>query len=85
MSSSDTTSLTTDQKIPRIMQTGAEKMVVQGAAGLVVGLAAGIVLSRGGGAGTRKILAGLGAGFGIGAGWTKTSMEIDNFLASGAK
>jgi hypothetical protein len=77
--------MSTDEKIPRIMQTGAEKMLVQGAAGLVVGLAAGIVLSRGGGSGTRRILAGLGAGFGIGAGWTKTSLEIDNFLASGTK
>ena len=74
-----------DQKIPRIIKSGVEKMVVQGTAGLVVGLAAGIVLSRGGGAGTRKILAGLGAGFGIGSGWTKTSIEIDDFLTSGTK
>lgn len=83
--SSDTNSLSSDEKIPRIMQTGAEKMLVQGAAGLVVGLAAGIVLSRGGGANTRKVLAGLGAGLGLGSGWTKTSMEIDEFLASEAK
>lgn len=83
--SSDTNSMSTDEKIPRIMQTGAEKMLVQGAAGLVVGLAAGIVLSRGGGAGTRKILAGLGAGCGVGSAWTKTSMEIDDFFSAGTK
>ncbi len=82
---SDLKTLPSDEKIPRIMQTGAEKILVQGAAGLVIGLSAGIVLSRGGGSGARKILAGLGAGLGIGSGWTKTSMEIDKFLASGAK
>lgn len=85
MSSDSTTSLSSDAKLPRIMQTGAEKMVVQGAAGLAIGLAAGVVLSRGGGSGARKVMAGLGAGFGIGSGWTKTSMEIDEFLASGSK
>jgi len=67
------------------MQTGVEKMVVQGTAGLVIGLAAGIVLARGGASGARKVMAGLGAGFGIGSGWTKCSMEIDEFLASGTK
>lgn len=83
--SSDSKSLPSDEKIPRIMQRGAEKMVVQGIAGLVIGLSAGIVLSRGGSSGARKVLAGLGAGCGIGSGWTKTSMEIDEFLSSGAK
>ena len=69
------------------MQTGAEKMVVQGTIGLLIGFSVGIVLSRGGaGSGaTRKVLAGLGAGCGIGSGWTKTSMEIDDFLSSGSK
>jgi Domain of unknown function (DUF543) len=71
--------------LPRIMQMGAEKMVVQGAVGLAIGFGAGIVLSRGGGSGARKVLAGLGAGFGVGSGWTKTSMEIDEFLATGSK
>ena len=60
-------------------------MVVQGVAGLVMGLAAGIVLSRGGASGARKILAGFGAGCGVGSGWTKTSIEIDEFLASQTK
>jgi Domain of unknown function (DUF543) len=84
-SSSSTASLSSDAKLPRIMQMGAEKMVVQGTIGLLIGFSAGIVLSRGGGSGTRKIMAGLGAGFGIGSGWTKTSMEIDDFLSSGNK
>ena len=80
--SSDSKPLSSDEKIPRIVQIGAEKMVVQGVAGLVMGLAAGIVLSRGGASGARKILAGFGAGCGVGSGWTKTSIEIDEFLAS---
>ena len=83
--SSDSKSLSSDEQVSRLVQIGAEKMVVQGAAGLVMGFAAGIVLSRGGGSGARKILAGFGAGCGIGAGWTKTSIEIDDFLASQAK
>ena len=79
---SDTKPIPSDEQLHKIMRTGAEKMVVQGAAGLVIGLAAGIVLSRGGGTSARKVLAGLGAGAGMGSGWTKTSMQIDNFLAS---
>lgn len=83
MSSSSSAPLSSDEKIPRIMQTGAEKIVVQGAAGLVIGLAAGIVLARGGASGARKIMAGFGTGCGIGSAWTKTSMEIDVFLSAG--
>ena len=85
MSSKNSESLSSDEKIPRIVQIGAEKMVVQGVAGLVMGLAAGIVLSRGGASSARKVLAGFGAGCGVGAGWTKTSIEIDEFLASQSK
>ena len=82
-SSSATTSLSSDAKIPRIMQTGAEKMVVQGTIGLLIGFSAGIVLSRGGaGSGaTRKVLAGLGGGAGLGSAWTRTSMQLEKLLA----
>lgn len=81
----ETEPLSTEEKIPRIMQQGAEKMLVQGAAGLGVGLAAGIVLARGGASGARKVMAGLGAGAGVGSAWTKTSMDIDKFLGSEKK
>lgn len=67
------------------MQTGSEKMLVQGITGLVIGLAAGIVLAKGGATGARKVMAGLGAGAGMGSAWTKCSMEIDEFLESGTK
>lgn len=83
--SSSSSSLSSDEILPRIMQSGAEKMVVQGAVGLAIGFSAGLVLSRGGGSSARKILAGLGTGFGIGSAWTKTSMEIDEFLSTGSK
>lgn len=64
-----------------MIRKGAEKLIVQGTAGFVIGTAVGIVLSRGRSAGARKMLAGFGAGAGLGSGWTQTSMEIDNFLA----
>lgn len=80
-----TKSLPSDQQVPRMMQQGAEKMIVQGTAGFLVGLAAGIVLSRGGASGARRVMAGLGAGIGVGSAWTKTSIEIDEFLASKTK
>ena len=79
--SSESEPLSTDQKIPHMIRKGAEKMLVQGTAGFVIGTAAGIILSRGRSAGARKVLAGLGAGAGMGSGWTQTSMEIDAFLS----
>eukprot|EP00934_Nitzschia_sp_Nitz4_P007262 Nitzschia sp. Nitz4//scaffold1_size375055//95444//95993//NITZ4_000237-RA/size375055-snap-gene-0.241-mRNA-1//-1//CDS//3329540928//7252//frame0 len=78
---SDLQSFASDEQMPRIMQQGAEKMVVQGTAGFLIGLASGIVLARGGAAGARRVMSGLGAGVGIGMAWTKTSIEIDAFLA----
>jgi hypothetical protein len=68
--------------IPQTIQEGFEKMVVQAGAGLVLGGMAGVVLARGGAKGARKVLAGFGAGVGLGSAWTRTSMDIDDLLAS---
>tara|TARA_B110001450_G_C17437137_1_gene406346 strand:+ start:295 stop:564 length:270 start_codon:yes stop_codon:yes gene_type:complete len=72
----------TDQVIPVKIQDGLEKMIAQGAMGFVVGGMAGIILSRGGASGARRVLAGFGTGCGFGAAWTKTSMDIDDFLST---
>ena len=69
--------------IPETMKDGLQKMVVQSAAGLVLGGMAGIVLARGGGGSSaRKVMAGFGAGIGLGSAWTRTSMDIDDLTSS---
>lgn len=50
--------------------------------GFVVGGLMGIVLARTGSAGARKAFAGLGAGIGLGSGWTRTSIDLEEMLAS---
>ena len=89
-SSSSETSSTTPaavvpsyEVIPETMKDGLQKMVVQSAAGLVLGGMAGIVLARGGGGSSaRKVMAGFGAGIGLGSAWTRTSMDIDDLTSS---
>ena len=76
---------TSDQVIPNTIQEGFEKMVIQAGAGLVIGGISGIILARGGAKGARKVLAGFGAGVGLGSAWTRTSMDIDEVLASAKK
>jgi Domain of unknown function (DUF543) len=71
-----------DQVIPQTIQEGFEKMVVQAGAGFVIGGMAGIVLARGGAAGARRVMAGFGAGVGLGSAWTRTSMDIEEILSS---
>mmetsp|Transcript_6469 Transcript_6469/g.7475 ORF Transcript_6469/g.7475 Transcript_6469/m.7475 type:complete len:89 (-) Transcript_6469:47-313(-) len=72
----------TDQVIPETIQDGFEKMIAQGAMGVLLGGMAGIVVARGGGSNARRVLAGFGAGVGLGSAWTRTSMDIDDFLAT---
>jgi len=70
-----------DGAVTATMQRGFETMAVRAAAGLVLGGLAGIVLARSGAAGARKGMAGLGAGIGLGSGWTRTSMNLEEMLA----
>lgn len=70
-----------DQVVTETIREGFEKMVANGATGFVLGGMAGIVLARGGASNARKVLAGFGAGVGIGSTWTRTSMDIDDFTS----
>ena len=63
------------------MQKGFENILIQTGTGLVLGFLAGVVLAhRGGSPGARKVFAGLGAGVGLGSGWTKASMDLEDLL-----
>ena len=65
------------------MQQGLQDIMLQTAGGVVVGGLAGIVLARGGGGtAARKVLAGFGGGVGLGAAWTRTSMNLEELLNS---
>jgi hypothetical protein len=64
------------------MKTGLEKIIIQTTAGLVLGGLMGVVLARTGRSGARKGLAGLGAGIGLGAAWTRTSMDLEEMFAN---
>lgn len=74
--------VSSDQVVPETIREGFEKIVANGAAGLVLGGMAGIVLARGGASNARKVLAGFGAGVGMGSAWTRTSMDIEDFVSS---
>ena len=70
-----------DRKVYLLMQKGFETIIVQTGGGLILGGLAGIVLSRGGrGASARKLLAGMGAGVGLGSAWTRTSIDLEKLL-----
>jgi hypothetical protein len=70
-----------DQVVPETIREGFEKIAANGATGFVLGGMAGVVLARGGASNIRKVLAGFGAGAGMGSAWTRTSMDIDDFMS----
>mmetsp|Transcript_39038 Transcript_39038/g.44524 ORF Transcript_39038/g.44524 Transcript_39038/m.44524 type:complete len:86 (+) Transcript_39038:206-463(+) len=72
--------VSSDVIVSQTMKKGLEEIIISTGTGLVVGGLAGVVLSRGGASGMRKILSGLGGGIGLGASWTKTSMELENIF-----
>lgn len=79
-STSEPAAPSSDRVVNATMQKGFERIVIQTTAGLVLGGLAGIVLARSGSSGLRKGLAGFGAGIGAGAGWTRTSMNLEDLL-----
>jgi hypothetical protein len=62
------------------MSDGLQDIIVSTGAGIVVGALTGIVLARGGASGARRIMTGLGGGVGLGASWTKVSMQLEELL-----
>ena len=77
-----TTTMSTSEQsrtrvISNILKQGSERGVLYVSAGLVIGGLASIVLARGGGGGARRVITAFGTGVGIGAAWTKTSIEIE--------
>lgn len=64
--------------ISNILRQGSERGILYVSAGLVAGGLASIVLARGGGAGgARKAITAFGTGVGIGAAWTRCSIDIE--------
>lgn len=78
-----TTTMSTSEQsrtrvISNILKQGSERGVLYVSAGLVIGGLASIVLARGGGGGgARRVITAFGTGVGIGAAWTKTSIDIE--------
>ena len=69
-----------DEAVGIIMRKGLENIIIHTGTGLLIGSLAGVVLARGGASGTRKVFAGLGGGIGLGAAWTRTSMDLEDLL-----
>lgn len=55
----------------------AEQLPLHVGAGLLIGGIASVVIARGG---ARKAITGFGGGVGLGAAWTKTSMELEEIF-----
>lgn len=68
--------------ISNIVKDGAERGVLYVTLGFVIGGLASVVLARGGGGGSRKIITAFGTGLGMGAAWTKTSIDIEEAVKS---
>ena len=61
-----------------ILKQGSERGIIYTSAGLVLGGLTSIVLARGGGAGgARKAITAFGTGCGLGAAWTRCSIDIE--------
>ena len=69
-----------DEAIPRTIQSGIQNIALSTATGLVAGGLASIVLVRGGGGAGRKAVTLFGGGLGLGSAWTRVSMEIEDIL-----
>ena len=64
--------------ISGMLKQGTGTGIMYTSAGLVLGGLASIVLARGGGSGgARKVITAFGTGIGMGAAWTKCSIDID--------
>ena len=83
MSSSDQktgiSALPSDQVVPATIKEGLERGTWYVGAGLAAGALASIVLARGGGA-SRKVITAFGGGAGMGAAWTRCSMDLEGVL-----
>mmetsp|Transcript_15618 Transcript_15618/g.21362 ORF Transcript_15618/g.21362 Transcript_15618/m.21362 type:complete len:88 (-) Transcript_15618:305-568(-) len=83
MSSHKTSPTTTasDEIIHEKVYEGLTDVAIRGSIGFGVGMLASIVLARGGGgSGARKAITAFGGGVGLGSGWTKCSIEIEELL-----
>jgi hypothetical protein len=69
-------SVPSEHRIPHTLRTGVSTSLTTITFGFVVGGLASVVLVRGGGS-MRKVVAGFGAGCGLGSAWAKTSGEIE--------
>ena len=75
----DISALPSDQVVPATIKEGLERGTWYVGAGLAAGALASIVLARGGGA-SRKVITAFGGGVGMGAAWTRCSMDLEDVL-----
>lgn len=73
--------ISSDKVVDVTIQKGIEEILAKTTVGLVVGGLVGVVLARAGASGARRAWAGLGAGIGLGSGWTRTSMELEKLVS----
>jgi hypothetical protein len=74
--------LPSDKRINACIRQGLQDMLVQTSAGFFLGGLTGLVLIRRSGTGYRRLYTSLGAGVGLGSAWTRTSMNLEQMLAS---
>lgn len=82
MSGQSTSSPPSELAVSSTIRQGMETIFIRTSMGFLVGGLMGIVLARSGSSGARKAFAGLGAGVGLGSGWTRTSIDLEEMLAS---
>ena len=75
----DISSLPSDQVVSATIKEGLERGTWYVGAGVAAGALASIVLARGGGA-SRKVITAFGGGGGMGAAWTRCSMDLEDVL-----
>jgi hypothetical protein len=72
---------TSDRLVTLSIQRGVQDILIQTTTGVILGGLAGIVLaSRKAPPSVKKILPALGGGIGLGAAWTRTSVQLEQLL-----
>mmetsp|Transcript_487 Transcript_487/g.874 ORF Transcript_487/g.874 Transcript_487/m.874 type:complete len:94 (+) Transcript_487:178-459(+) len=72
--------ISSDKLVDLTMKKGFEEILAKTTAGFIVGGVVGIIMARVGAPGARRAWAGLGAGIGLGSGWTRTSIELEKLV-----
>mmetsp|Transcript_20067 Transcript_20067/g.28248 ORF Transcript_20067/g.28248 Transcript_20067/m.28248 type:complete len:87 (+) Transcript_20067:80-340(+) len=74
--------ISSEEAVAQTMRKGIfQRGTIHVGVGFLAGALSSVILARGGTAG-RKVITAFGTGIGIGSAWTRTSMDLEDFLSN---